>query len=293
MIDTSPPPPKQQSSTIKSGLEARLASRNKTHTSPTSAIAPGHMQANLIVLPSIYAEDFRLLCQRNPVPCPLLAESLPGSFNKLKSYIPGISDDEVARNLDIRTDIPFYNVYINGQLVKEGVSDIKEEWSSDHIAFLIGCSFSFETALSSAGLTPRHIQLNRNVCMYQTNVPLNPSGVFTGGNYVVSMRPYASSDIEEVRRITRKYTITHGEPMDWGWEAVQRLGIKDVDRPEWGDVPLTRNGRAPFGMKGDENDVPVFWGCGVTPQEAIMKANLKGLVMAHKPGYMLVLDVKV
>ena len=95
------------------------------------------------------------------------------------------------------------------------------------------------------------------------------------------MRPYKLEDVEEVRRITRPFLKTHGEPIAWGWDAVQALGIKDVNAPEWGDVPSFAN-----------EEVPVFWGCGVTPQEAVMRANLTGVVMSHAPGHMLVLDCK-
>jgi uncharacterized protein YcsI (UPF0317 family) len=126
--------------------------------------------------------------------------------------------------------------------------------------------------------------------MYRTNIPLCPAGVFTGATYVVSMRPYKKTEIETVRDVTRPYVATHGEPIAWGWDAVERLGIKDINVPEWGDATLTLDGR-PL-IEGDGEVVPVFWGCGVTPQEAVMRANLKGMVMGHAPGHMLVLDLK-
>ena len=105
------------------------------------------------------------------------------------------------------------------------------------------------------------------------------------------MRPYKKQDIDIVRRITSKYGYSHGEPVAWGWEALQTLGIDDIDTPEWGDPPLTADGRS-FGelRRDDSEEVPLFWGCGITPQEAVMKAGLKGTVMAHAPGHMLVLD---
>lgn len=126
--------------------------------------------------------------------------------------------------------------------------------------------------------------------MYRTSVPLCPAGVFVGGSYVVSMRPYPAAALERVRDVTRPYVATHGEPLAWGWDAVVRLGIADVNAPDWGDAPLTADGQAL--RAGDEENVPVFWGCGVTPQEAVMSARLPGTVMAHAPGHMIVLDVK-
>jgi uncharacterized protein YcsI (UPF0317 family) len=116
--------------------------------------------------------------------------------------------------------------------------------------------------------------------------------VFSGSTYVVSMRPYKKNEIEAVRSITRPYIATHGEPIAWGWDAVEKLGIGDIDVPEWGEAPLTSDGRPLGDVEGDEENIPVFWGCGVTPQEAIMRAGLDGTIMSHAPGYMLVLDCR-
>lgn len=284
----------------------RAAARAQVLTSPTTGLAPSHIQANLLVLPSCYAKDFRQLCERNPVPCPLLAESSsPGRHDSFISHIPGVEDGELfIGNVDIRTDIPRYNIYDRGSLVESGCTDVKNVWTDDSVAFLIGCSFSFEAALTEAGLIPRHIEKGRNVPMYRTNIPLNPSGVFQGSTYIVSMRPYKRRDIEQVRDITRPFIRTHGEPIGWGWDAVDRLGIRNIDVPEFGDATLTTDGRF-FGearnaklskLAGEDEDeeVPVFWGCGVTPQEAVMKAGkkIKGKLIGHKPGHMLVLDLR-
>ncbi|KAF2136162.1 uncharacterized protein K452DRAFT_292612 [Aplosporella prunicola CBS 121167] len=275
---------------ISTGLEARLAACENTILS-TSGIAPGYLQANLIVLPSRFAADFRLLCFRNPVPCPLLAESASvGNHSYLKSWMKDIADDKVAHCIDIRTDAPRYMVYRDGKLLKAKCKDLTEEWTEDHVAFLIGCSYSFETALAAAGLLPNHTVWGRVVPMYRTNLPLCPAGVFTGSTYTVSMRLYKKSDVEKVRGITRPYVATHGEPIAWGWEAVRVLGVSNINRPDWGETPFTAEGKAL--EIGDKENVPVFWGCGVTPQEAVMRASLPGVVMGHAPGHMIVLDVK-
>ncbi|KAM3065047.1 hypothetical protein ACMFMG_001258 [Clarireedia jacksonii] len=283
------------SGSLLSGNAVRAASRSGRHCSPTSGLAPTYLQANLIVLPSEYAEDFVQLCKRNPVPCPLLAKSASlGSYDALESWIDGVADDEIAAGVDIRTDIPKYMVYEDGALKEDHCDDILQEWTKDHVAFLIGCSFSFETALTDAGLPPRHALQQRNVPMYKTNIPLCPAGIFTNGTFVVSMRPYKKADIEKVRAITRPYLATHGEPIAWGWDAVERLGIKDISRPDWGDPPSPISQETlQFGFShGDEDHVPVFWGCGVTPQQAVISAGLKGVVMGHAPGHMLVLDCR-
>ncbi|KAA8904875.1 hypothetical protein FN846DRAFT_632125 [Sphaerosporella brunnea] len=259
----------------------RLLARQGKHTSPTAGYAPGYIQANLLVVPRAYATDFHSLCLRNPVPCPLLAI---GSATSLISPTP-TTPPLLTHPFDLRSDIPRYNVYHAGRLTASGITDISELWSSadSHVAFLIGCSFSFEGALMAAGLMPRHVEMGCNVAMYSTSRKLNPAGVFTDGTYVVSMRPYPQDQVERVRDITRPYAAMHGEPIAWGWEAVQELGIADLGAPEFGDA-----------VEIKEGEVPVFWGCGVTPQNAIMRAGdkIKGTVMAHAPGHMLVTDVR-
>ncbi|KAL3426636.1 hypothetical protein PVAG01_00145 [Phlyctema vagabunda] len=278
---------------LSTGIAARKAARESVHTSSTSGLAPSYLQANLIVLPSRYASEFRLLCARNPVPCPLLAESRSvGCWDAVKSWVEGIEDEKIAQELDIRRDAPRYMVYKDGALVKFECADIVEEWTEDHMAFFIGCSYSFESALVAAGLPPRHAVMDRNIPMYRTNIPLCPAGVFTGGTYVVSMRPYKRADIERVREITRPYIATHGEPVAWGWQSIEQLGIKNIDVPDWGAAPLTLDGKPLGKVLGDEDNVPVFWGCGVTPQEAVVRAGLEGTVMGHAPGHMLVLDCR-
>jgi uncharacterized protein YcsI (UPF0317 family) len=278
---------------LLTGAEVRKASRNGSHTTSTSGLAKTYIQANLIILPSRYASNFRLLCARNPVPCPLIAESeAVGKWDAVKSWITGLEGNDVLSAFDIRQDVPKYMVYKDSKLTKSHCADIVEEWTEDHVAFLIGCSYSFESALTEAGLPPRYTTTDQIVPMYRTNVPLCPAGVFTGGTYIVSMRPYKRSEIENVRDITRAFSVTHGEPIAWGWDAVERLGIKDIDTPDWGSAPAFTDGSRFGGFQGDEENVPVFWGCGVTPQEAVMKAGLEGTIMGHAPGHMLVLDCR-
>ncbi|KAI0402627.1 hypothetical protein F4802DRAFT_346360 [Xylaria palmicola] len=275
---------------LETGRDVRLYARSRP-CSNTSGLAPTYLQANLIILPSKYASDFRQLCARNPVPCPLIAESsAPGRWDSVRSHLPGLDGPAVLTDVDMRNDAPKYNVYRDGKLVKSGCPDIVDDWTDDHEAFLIGCSFSFESSLAAAGLTPLHTALGRNVPMYRTTIPLCPAGVFTGSTFVVSMRPYRASDVSTVREVTRAFSATHGEPIAWGWEAVKALGINDIDSPQWGDAPLTRGGLALGTLSGADELIPVFWGCGVTPQEAVMRANLEGTIMAHSPGHMLLLD---
>ena len=249
----------------------------------TTGLAPGHIQANLIVLPSSVALDFELLCARNPVQCPLLGKStVPGDPHMFTpTSLFNHSTAGITKKVDICHDIPLYNIYETG-VKTTSKTNIENEWSDDSVAFLIGCSYSFEHALIRAGLPPRQIQQGCNVPMYRTDVKLFPSGIFVGGTMVVSMRPYHRGDIEKVRSITRLYVKTHGEPVAWGWDAVHQLGIHDIACPDFGDA-----------VKIGPDEVPVFWGCGVTPQVAVMAAGDKipGKVMAHAPGHMMILDI--
>ena len=279
----------------ETGESIRLAARSGLFTKQTSGSAPTYVQANLIVIPARYATDFRLLCQRNPVPCPLLAESKDvGRWDVLKSRIPGVTGEKIAKNVDLRNDFPRYMVFENGSLATSQCLDVQAEWTEEHVGFLIGCSFSFEGALAAAGLVPPHMAHGRNVPMYRTSLPLCPAGVFKNATYVVSMRMYRNEDIERIRDITRLYVATHGEPIDWGWGAVSRLGIEDILQPEFGETPVLPD-RTPLSQDvvvkaGDI--IPVFWGCGVTPQEAVRQAELQGTVLGHAPGHMIVLDMR-
>lgn len=227
----------------------------------TSGTASDFVQANLIVVPAAYAAELRLLCARNPVPCPLIEALEPGAY-----------EPRCAPGADLRRDIPGYRVWRDGRLV-ERRTDVVDLWTDDVAAFLIGCSFTFEAALIAAGLTIRHQQLGRNVPMYRTTILLAPAGRLHG-HMVVSMRPFHAHDVERAREATRPYIHAHGEPIAWGDPAA--LGILDIDAPDEGDaVPL-----APL-------DVPVFWGCGVTTQAVAMESRIP-LVITHEPGQMFV-----
>ncbi|KAG0138579.1 hypothetical protein HOY82DRAFT_511979 [Tuber indicum] len=269
-----PPPPPSQPQTPH---DLRLACRNGTHTTTTSLSSPT-VQCNLLVLPSRYAPSFAQLCARNPVSCPLLYSTLPGS----KTAPP------LAVGANLATDLPRYNVYRDGNLVAER-AEVEEEWTADHVGFLIGCSYSFEWALSAAGFPPKHTLCVPVKCvpMFRTAVPLAPAGEFTGGCLVVSMRAYRERDVAEVRRITRAFRRQHGEPVAWGWAGARMLGIEEkvrkglVDFGEW------------VGIDGEVGEVPVFWGCGVTPQVAVMESGIQGVVISHVPGCMFVTDVPV
>ncbi len=247
---------------LSTGAAVRAAIRAGLRE-PTAALAPEYVQANLVALPAEYAAEFRSLCARNPVACPLLDETAPGE-----------TGTALAQGADLRTDLGGYRLWRDGRL-ERSVETGSEIWRDDLVAFLIGCSFTFEWALARAGLTPRHVLLGLNVPMYRTNVPLAPAGRLHG-HLVVSMRPYAPDDLERVRAVTRPFGEAHGEPF-W-WDDPGRIGIHNLARPDEGDP-------VPF----EAGEIPVFWACGVTPQSVAVESRLP-YVVTHEPGHMFVTD---
>jgi uncharacterized protein YcsI (UPF0317 family) len=243
----------------------RLAARQGLLTGPTSGLASGYVQVNLVILPESQAGGFLRFCQANPKPCPVLAVSEPGARHC----------ETLASDLDISRDLPAYRIYLNGK-VSDTVSEVADVWRDDLVTFAIGCSFTFEHALLQAGLSVRHIDEARNVPMFNTTVPLTTAGGF-GGNLVVSMRPFSTADAIRAIQITTRYPQVHGSPVHFGNPSL--IGISDICAPDYGDPVSVR-----------ENEVPVFWACGVTPQQVIIDAGVE-FAITHSPGHMLVTDI--
>ena len=242
----------------------RLEIRENRWIGPTAGAAAGYAQANLVVLPEKYAFDFLLFCQRNPKPCPVLEVMTSGR------YMTRI----IARNGDIRTDIPLYTVYRNGS-PDSVVPSVTDMWQADFVSFLLGCSFSFEDALLRGGVPVRHMEEGKNVPMYITNIICEPAGIFEGP-MVVSMRPVPSEKVLSAIQITSRYTAVHGAPVHIGDPS--RIGIHDLRHPDFGDAVTIKDG-----------EVPLFWACGVTPQAVVMKAK-PDLCITHAPGHMFITD---
>jgi len=245
--------------------EIRRDIRNGKLTGITAGLGAGHVQANLAVLPRDCAYDFLLFCQRNPRPCPLLEVTDAGSTEPVG----------VAPGADLRTDLPRYRIYKQGELADE-VTDATPYWRDDLVAFLLGCSFTFEWALLEAGIHLWHVEHGKNVAMWRTSIPCRPAGVFHGP-VVVSMRPIASADLSKAVTASARFPGAHGAPIHIGDPAA--IGIRDLARPDWGDAQEFRPG-----------DVPVFWACGVTPQ-AVALASKPAFMITHSPGHMFITDV--
>lgn len=248
---------------ILSPVQARQAFRTGTRR-PTAGWSLGYAQANLIAVPVDWAYDVLLFCQRNPKPCPVLDVTDAGATTTV-----------LADDADLRTDLPGYRIWQDGELVAEP-ADVTDYWSAELVTFLIGCSFTFETALTSAWLPLRHVEQGTNVPMYVTNRQCRPAGRLHGP-MVVSMRPIPGGLVDTAIRLTSRMPAVHGAPIHVGDPS--RLGIADLDHPQFGDP-----------VRMSAGDVPMFWACGVTPQAAVM-ASRPPFAITHQPGHMFVTDI--
>lgn len=250
---------------VQTPQQVRSAARSGALVDPTSGMAPGFVQCNLVILPAQYAGDFALFCYRNPKPCPLLGQSVaPGDPS-----LPGLGE-----GIDVRSDLPKYRQWQSGICTAE-LTDISEHWQDDFVAFALGCSFSFEEALLAAGLEIRNVTEGVNVPMYRTKVPCERAGPFAG-DLVVSMRPMTPQDAIRAVQVCSRFPAVHGAPVHFGDPTA--IGILELEKPDFGDPVSIQPG-----------EVPVFWACGVTPQVALEAAQLP-LAFTHAPGHMLVTD---
>jgi uncharacterized protein YcsI (UPF0317 family) len=251
---------------LATGCAVRRACRSGAFDGPTTGLAPGFVQGNLVILPRDWADEFQRFCVANPKPCPLLGVSEPGDPRLVA----------LGADLDIRTDLGRYRVWHDGELADEP-TDVRAFWRDDLVSFVIGCSFSFEEPLVAAGITLRHIARGCNVAMYRTNIATQPAGRFRGP-LVVSMRPLLPAAAIRAIEITSRMPAAHGAPVHLGDPAA--IGIADIARPDYGDAVAVEPG-----------ELPVFWACGVTPQAALAAAR-PPFAITHAPGRMLVTDLR-
>lgn len=248
-----------------SPAELRRLIRDRQWTKPTTGLAPGYVQANLVMIPHEYAFHFLLFCVHNPKPCPILDVLEPGQVGP-----------KIAPGADLRTDLPKYRVYEKGTLKAE-VEDVTDVFHKGMVSFLLGCSFSFENALLSAGIPVRNMEEGTNVSMYVTNRACHPVGPFSPP-LVVSMRPMMPGEAIRASQITTRFHLTHGAPVHL--DSPEEIGIENLDRPDFGD-PVTIK----------EGEIPVFWACGVTAILAATSDKLS-LAITHSPGHMFISDLK-
>jgi len=234
---------------------------------PTFNVCREYVQANLVILPKRFAFDFTLFCLRNPKPCPII-EILEAGKYKTK-YL--------SREADIRTDIPKYMIYKDGELVKECES-IVEYWKDDLVSFLIGCSYTFEEALVRAGIPLSNSNAGKDVSVYITNVQLVPAGIFKG-RMVVTMRPLPPILVSRAVQVTYRFPKTHGTPVHIG--PGSEIGIENIHNVDFGDPPII-----------NDRDIEVYWGCGVTPQIVALESKVPFMI-THKQAHMFVSDLRI
>jgi uncharacterized protein YcsI (UPF0317 family) len=168
-----------------------------------------------------------------------------------------------------------YAIYRDGKLEKE-VYDVTAYWPENSVAFLIGCSFSYDGAFLEGGIPLRSAEVGKNVPMYRSNLPCRTAGSLSG-NMVVSMKPIKALDIAKEVEITSQYPHAHGSPVCVGNPLA--IGITDLNKPDWGE---------PIDLREDE--LPVFHACGVTPQSVLMDSKIP-FAITHSAGYMFVTDL--
>lgn len=247
---------------MTSPADVRAAARRGAWRGTTGGHCPAYQQANLVILPQEAAEEFAAFCTRNPIPCPIIEITPPGNPEPVRS----------APGADLRTDLPGYRIYRKGELTEQR-GDIRDLWRDDLVAFLLGCSFTFEHALIEAGVPVRNVERGTTVPMFISNLACVPAGRFHG-LMVVSMRPIPAAQVALVSELSARYPHAHGAPIHAG--DPEAIGITDLTRPDYGEpVPI------------EANELPVFWGCGVTPQAAAVKARVE-LMITHEPGQMFV-----
>lgn len=255
----------EQARTVKSAGEMRTLARRGEWHGTTAGHCSEYQQANLVILPRESAPEFAAFCSRNPKPCPVIEIMPPGDPEPARS----------APGADLRTDVGGYRVYRDGKLIEQR-QEIRDLWRDDLVAFLLGCSFTFEHALIDAGVGVRSIEHDTIISMFTTNVPCRPAGRFHGP-IVMTMRPIPEGKVELVKELSGRYPHAHGAPMHVG--SPEKIGIADLGRPNYGD---------PVAMY--EGEVPVFWACGVTPQ-AVALASRPEFMITHEPGTMFLTDL--
>jgi uncharacterized protein YcsI (UPF0317 family) len=242
------------------GREARRIIREGRHRGTTRGLALGYVQCNLVVIHRDLAYEFLLYCQRNAKACPVLEVTDAGDPEP-RLLAPGA---------DLRTDLPLYAVYRNG-VREDDRTSIRDLWTRHSVAFLIGSGITFDQALERAG-----VPTTRDRWVLRTTVETTPAGRFHGP-LVVTMRWLTPAQAIVATRVSARFPFNHGAPIHLGDPAA--IGA-DLAAPLFGppvdDIP--------------DGVMPVFWACGVTPQEAALAARLD-LMITHAPAYGFVTDL--
>lgn len=230
---------------------------------PTIQPCEDYLKAGLCIIPKEYAVDFLTFCHRNPRPGPIIDITDVGSPH------PHISPEA-----DLRTDLPKYNVLVDGEL-KEQVTDINRLWRDDLVGFLLGCGVPLDTVLRdhSVDFVPHH-------ALHISNIPCKPAGRFNGP-LSVGLRLFKSTqDIVRAVQISSRMPFTHGAPVHIGDPSA--IGIENIYKGEIVAVPEPES-------PPEELLTPVFWACGCTLELAAKQAKIP-LMITQTPAHMFITD---
>ncbi len=244
--------------------EFRSITRKGEWTGVTAEVCQGYAQANLVILPKEYAFEFLLFCNRNPRPCPVLDVTEPGNPH------PKL----MAPEADLRTDVPKYRIFKNGELTDEPTK-ITRYWRDDLVGFLLGCSGTFVWALRAANISWREYW------GYPTTIPCKPAGRFHGPMVVTVRGFYNAHDAVRAIQISSRHLLNHGAPVHIGDPAA--IGIKNLGKPDpfFPTTPATEPPKP--------GEIILCWGCGITPQMIALNSKIPFMI-THCPGYMFVTD---
>ena len=127
------------------------------------------------------------------------------------------------------------------------------------VTFYFGCSFSFDHELVAANVPVRHMVENFDVPTYLTKIHFLSQGPFSG-DMIVTMRLIPRGFLQKVAEVCVPLEFAHGAPIHIG--DLKIIGIEDYRQPAFGDEPVVR-----------EDDVMVFWGCGISGSEVVASAS--------------------
>lgn len=243
--------------------EFRSIVRRGEFTGPDTNACQGYAQTNMAIVPKDYAFEFLLFCQRNPLPCPALDVTEPGDPH------PKL----MAPEADLRTDLPRYRVFQDGKIIDEP-TDITKYWRDDLVAFLLGCSASFDWSLKAA-----NVQYSGLIGAYTSNIQCVPAGRLHGPMVVSCRLVKNGHDAIRAIQISSRLLAVHGPPIHIGDSRL--IGIKSIYDADQFSCGYT----AP--QQPDE--VAMWWGCGVTPQTVALESKVPFMI-THYPGSMFITD---
>jgi uncharacterized protein YcsI (UPF0317 family) len=229
---------------------------------PTIMPCQDYLRAGLCIIPREYALEFLTFCQRNPQPLPVIDILEAGDPHPFIS--PGA---------DIRTDLPKYDVFINGNF-KETVTDIKGLWRDDLVAILLGCGVGVDGVFRQHNIPVISIH-----ALHKSTILCQPAGRFHGPMAVAGRLFNNMADVVRAVQISSRMPLQHGAPVHIGDPAA--IGIHDIFKGQIVSVPKADLDVTKY--------IPVFWACGCTLGLVAKDAGIP-LMITQSPSYMFVTD---